>query len=51
MRSSMPNEDSVITLLGYVAMEKKSYSRKVPKLNYETNLFPATIDPVGSIVT
>jgi putative transposase len=51
MRSSMPNEDSVITLLGHVAMEKKAYSRKVPKLNYETELFPDTSDPAGSLVT
>lgn len=39
MRSSMPSEDSVITLLGSVAMEKKAYRRKVPKLNYEQKLF------------
>jgi len=29
IRSSMPDEDSVITLLGSVAMEKKAYKRKV----------------------
>lgn len=51
MRSSMPNEDSVITLLGNVSMEKKSYRKKVPKLNYETDLFPATRDSTGSLVT
>src|SRR5690625_1586728 len=39
IRSSMPDEDSVITLLGSVAMEKKAYRRKVPKLNHERTLF------------
>lgn len=35
MRGSMPGEDSVITLLGYVAMDKSAYNRKIPKLEYE----------------
>lgn len=39
-RNSMPNEDSVITLLGHVAMNKSAYTRKVPKLKYEKKLFP-----------
>lgn len=39
-RNSMPGEDSVITLMGTVAMNKQAYRRKVPKLNYETRLFP-----------
>lgn len=39
-RNSMPDEDSVITLLGHVAMDKRCYRRKVPKLNYDTTLFP-----------
>jgi putative transposase len=38
-RNSMPDEDSVITLLGTVAMNKKAYRKKVPKLNYEEGLF------------
>ena len=41
-RNSMPNEDSVITLLGQVAMNKRAYQRKVPKLNYERSLFRDT---------
>ena len=41
-RNSMPNEDSVITLLGQVAMNKQAYHRKVPKLNYEGSLFRGT---------
>lgn len=39
-RNSMPDEDSVITLMGHVAMNKKAYNRKVSKLNYEKKLFP-----------
>jgi len=39
VRNSMPNEDSVITLLGTVAMDKKAYRRKIPKLKYEKRLF------------
>jgi transposase-like protein len=41
-RNSMPDEDSVITLLGHVAMNKRAYTRKVPKLDYEQRLFPNT---------
>lgn len=37
-RSSMPGE-SVTTLMGKVAIEKKSYKRAIPKLNYEKSLF------------
>ena len=43
-RNSMPDEDSVITLLGHVAIGKRCYRRKVPKLKYETNLFPPMTD-------
>src|SRR5690625_5511950 len=39
VRNSMPDEDSVITLLGHVAMNKRAYNRKVPKLNHEERLF------------
>jgi putative transposase len=41
-RNSMPDEDSVITLLGHVSMNKRAYQRKVPKLNYEERLFRNT---------
>lgn len=44
IRSSMPDEDSVITLLGSVAMEKKAYRRRVPKLNFERTLFDCDSD-------
>ena len=36
MRGSLPNPQAAILLLGYVAMNRKAYLRKVPKLIYET---------------
>lgn len=47
-RSSMPNEESVRVLLGHVAMDQPAYGRKLPKMNYETSLFPSSsgTDPV-----
>ncbi|HEY0667873.1 MAG TPA: IS256 family transposase [Sphingobacteriaceae bacterium] len=38
VRCSMPGE-SVITLMGKVSIEKKSYKRAIPKLNYDKSLF------------
>jgi len=35
MRGALPNTDATLLLLGYVAMNKKAYQRKIPKLNYE----------------
>jgi len=35
MRGALPNPSATMLLLGYVAMNKKAYSRKVPKLNYD----------------
>jgi len=35
MRGALPNVEATLLLLGYVAMNKKIYQRKVPKLNYE----------------
>ena len=43
-RNSMPDEDSVIKLLGHLAMDKRCYRNKVPKLKYETTLFPPESD-------
>lgn len=43
MRSSMPGE-SIITLMGKVSIEKKSYKRAIPKLNYDRSLFPKGIE-------
>ena len=40
MRTAMPNEESVITLLGSVAMEHKAFDRILPKITTDTTLFP-----------
>ena len=40
MRSSMPGEESVITLIGKVAMDKKAYHRKLPRIHLDKELFP-----------
>lgn len=39
MRGALPNAEATILLLGYVAMTRNAYQRKVPKLNYERNKF------------
>ncbi len=39
MRGALPNADATILLLGYVAMTRSAYQRKVPKLNYERDKF------------
>lgn len=40
MRSSMPGEDSVITLIGKVSMDKRAYQRKLPAIMHDRKLFP-----------
>ena len=35
MRGALPNPDATILLMGYVAMNRKAYQRKIPKLNYD----------------
>lgn len=40
MRTSMPGEESVLVLLGNVAMNQRAYARRLPKMNYEERLFP-----------
>lgn len=39
MRGALPNAEATILLLGYVAMTRSAYLRKIPKINYETNKF------------
>ncbi len=39
MRGALPNPESVILLLGHVAMNRKVYERKIPKLDYEREKF------------
>lgn len=36
MRGALPNPEATILLLGYVAMTRTAYQRKLPKINYET---------------
>jgi len=38
MRGALPNPESTILLLGYVAMTRSAYARKIPKINYKTNI-------------
>lgn len=47
MRGSMPGEDSVLVLLGRVAMDQPAYERKLPMLNYEKRLFGDPPQPAG----
>ena len=35
MRGALPNDKSALLLLGYIAMDRKAYQRKIPNLNYE----------------
>lgn len=40
MRTAMPNEDSVLTLMGSVAMEHRPYDRILPNITADKTLFP-----------
>ena len=40
MRTAMPNEESVLTLLGSVAMEHRAFDRILPKITSDKTLFP-----------
>jgi transposase-like protein len=40
MRTALPNEESVLTLLGSVAMEHKAFDRILPKITTDKTLFP-----------
>lgn len=39
MRGALPNADATILLLGYVAMTRTAYQRKIPKLDMENQFF------------
>ncbi len=39
MRGALPNPQATMLLLGYVAMNRNEYLRKIPFLNYENKLF------------
>lgn len=40
MRGAMPNDESVLTLMGKTAMDKDSYGRQLPRIDYDKTLFP-----------
>ena len=40
MRGAIPNEESVMLLMGKTAMDKKSYLRLVPRIDLDKDLFP-----------
>ena len=40
MRTAMPNEESVLTLMGSVAMEHKAFDRLLPYITCDKTLFP-----------
>lgn len=39
MRGALPNTEAVILLLVYVAMTRKYFTRKIPRLDYKQNKF------------
>ena len=39
MRAAMPNEESVLTLMGSVAMEHKAFDRVLPRITTDKTLF------------
>ena len=40
MRTAMPNEEAVITLMGSVAMDHKPFYRQLPNITVDKSLFP-----------
>jgi transposase-like protein len=44
MRGAMPNEDSVLVLMGKVAMDKDAYDRELPGIDKDESLFPREQD-------
>ena len=42
MRGAMPNEESVLVLMGKTAMDKTSYNRILPGMTTDRTLFPST---------
>lgn len=40
MRTAMPNEESVLTLMGSVTMDHKAYDRILPNITCDKQLFP-----------
>ena len=40
MRGAMPDDESVLTLMGKTAMDKNGYGRQLPRIDYDKTLFP-----------
>ena len=40
MRTAMPNEEPVLTLMGSVAMDHKAFDRALPNITVDKTLFP-----------
>jgi len=40
MRGAMPNEESVLVLMGKVSMDKEAYNRELPGIDKDETLFP-----------
>lgn len=40
MRTAMPNEESVLTLMGSVAMDHQAFDRVLPRITLDKDLFP-----------
>lgn len=40
MRGAMPDEDSVIVLMGKTAMDKDAYTKVIPRMREDKTLFP-----------
>ena len=40
MRGAMPNEESVLVLMGKVSMDKEAYNRELPGIEKDETLFP-----------
>lgn len=40
MRTAMPNEESVLALMGSVAMDRKAFDRALPNISVDKKLFP-----------
>ena len=40
MRGAMPDDESVLTLMGKTAMDKNGYGRQLTRIDYDKTLFP-----------
>ena len=47
MCGAIPDENSVIVLMGKTAMDKESYQRVIPRIREDATLFPIGITSKG----